>query len=487
MRSVIGLSLQVKFILVAFLAVFGITSIVSLVTVAKTRSALFFATEKQGRVLAQTVSALIINELIYEKLGLVEEGGLIDNYMRDLHQRSDIDLDYVAVLDNTFRVMSHSDFREFGKTYKSPLLAKTQESGEVEVAISEHANSSDTPYLEFAAPLAIEGKSWGVLTFSLSLAGMEEEMEAIIIQILALSFVALLLLFLIIYLLSRTFIRPITLLSEAMGEVEVEMGEKNIPVKGNDELARLAESYNEMVSRIRRASEEMNIAQEKLLQSEKLATLGVLSSSIAHRINNPLGGLFNCVGLLRKKGDDADFRKSYLDLIDEGLQSIRETVSQLLYTAGKREGEEKKADVDKVLAGVLKFLDYRLKKQNIRFSRELDEGLVVPIAPHDLEEILMSTMINAIQAMEEGGTLLVKAYRQDRKIELHVIDTGVGIEEEALDKVFDLFYTTKPATEGTGLGMWMTYELVKKYKGEISITSEPGTGTTVHLFLPEGV
>lgn len=480
------LSLQLKFILVAFMAVFGITSLVSIVTVVKTRSALFLATEKQGRVLAQTVSALIINELIYEKLGLVEEGGLIDNYMRDLQQRSDIDLNYVAVLDNSFRIISHSDFREFGKVYDKPLLVKASASGQVEV-IRHNGESSSSPFLEFAAPLAIEGKSWGFLVFSLSLAGMEQEMKTIILQILMLSTLALLFLFLIIYLLSRTFIRPITLLSEAMGEVEVEMGEKIIPVKGNDELAHLGRSYNEMVTRIRKANEEMKIAQEKLLQSEKLATLGVLSSSIAHRINNPLGGLFNCVGLLRKKGDDHEFRQNYLDLITEGLQSIRETVSQLLYTAGKREGEEKNADVNIVLKGVLRFLDYRMKKQHIHFSRELEEGVLVAVAPHDLEEILMNTMINAIQAMENGGSLTVRGARGDKKVELHIIDTGTGIAKDQLDKVFDLFYSTKTDTEGTGLGMWMTYELVKKHKGEISITSTAGQGTTVHLYLPEGI
>lgn len=478
-------SLQVKFIIVAFVAILGITSLISLVTIVKTRTALYLATEKQGRILAQTVSALIINELIYEKLGLVEEGGLIDNYMRDLHQRSDIDLNYVAVLDNSFRVISHSDFREFGKVYQRDTLVRTKESGQVEV-MKLDKDIGQTPSLEFASSLAIEGKRWGFLVFSLSLAEMEKEMKTIIFQILIFSSIALLFLFIIIYLLSRTFIRPITELSDAMGEVEVEMGEKKLPVTGSDELGHLAESYNEMVTRIRMANEEMRVAQEKLIQSEKLATLGVLSSSIAHRINNPLGGLFNCVGLLRKKGDVPESRQKYLELLDEGLQSIRETVGQLLYTAGKRVGEERRANVDDVLAGVLKFLDYRLKKQNISFAKDIDINLHVPVAPHDLEEILMNTMVNSIQAMENGGSLMVRGYRQDNMVELHIVDTGIGISKEDLVQVFDLFYSTKGANEGTGLGMWMTYELVKRYKGEITITSQPQAGTTVHVYFPEG-
>lgn len=479
-------SLQTKFILVTFLAVFGITSVIGLVTAAKTRSALYYATEKQGRILAQTVSALIINELIYEKLGLVEEGGLIDNYMRDLHQRSDIALNFVAVLDNALRVISHSDFKEFGKTYDSSFIRDAQIIDAVEV----RRVVGDGPVpdsLEFISPLSIEGKHWGLLTFSLSLQEMEQEMRAMVVQIISLSSLALIFLFTLIYLLSRRFIKPIIDLSEAMGEVEVEMGEKTVPVYGNDELAHLAESYNEMVRRIRTANEEMKLAHEKLLQSEKLATLGVLSSSIAHRINNPLGGLFNCVSMLRRQGDDPEFRKDYLALVEEGLQSIKETVGQLLYTVGKRQGEEKKSDVAVVLAGVLKFLDYRLKKQDISFTQNIESGLFVPIAPHDLEEIFMNTMINAIQAMDDGGELQVNAGRTKQQVEIHIKDTGIGIPEDKVEDVFDLFYSTKEAGEGTGLGMWMTYELVKKYKGDISVSSRENIGTTISLVIPEGV
>lgn len=480
------ISLQTKFILVTFLMMFGIISVISLVIAAKTRSALYYATEKQGRILAQTVSALIINELIYEKLGLVEEGGLIDNYMRDLHQRSDIALHFVAVLDNGLRVISHSDFKEFGKTYDSSFIRETQEIDAIRVR--KVAGDGQAPAsLEFVSPLSIEGKRWGLLTFSLSLEEMEREMRAMIVQIIILSSLALLFLFVLIYLLSRQFIKPITDLSAAMGEVEVEMGERTVPVSGNDELARLGESYNDMVRRIRKANEEMKLAHEKLLQSEKLATLGVLSSSIAHRINNPLGGLFNCVSMLRRQGDDANFRKDYLALIDEGLQSIKETVGQLLYTVGKRQGEEKKSDVAVVLASVLKFLDYRLKKQNISFRENIEAGLVASIAPHDLEELFLNTMLNAIQAMNDGGELEVTAGRARQQIAIDIRDTGVGIPKDQIDHVFDLFYSTKEAGEGTGLGMWMTYELVKKYQGDVSVSSRENIGTTISLLIPEGI
>lgn len=486
MLSSINNSLQKKFILIAFLSVSLLAIVVSIFVATKTRSVLYNATEQKGRMMAQTVSALIINELIYEKLGLVEEGGLIDNYVRELYLRQELELRYVAVLDNHLQVISHSDFSEFGKYYEDHFVQDAQHAHDV--LVKKHTNSaSHFDSFEFATPLSIEGKRWGVLLFELSLENVQREADVILFEILSIAGIALLLLFVLIYFLSHRFIRPITDLAQAMGEVEVGMVEKNIPVKGRDELARLAESYNEMVCRIRESNEEMKLAHEKLLHSEKLATLGVLSSSVAHRINNPLGGLFNCVRMLKRKGDDAEFRENYLTLVEEGLESIEETVGQLLWTAGKRDGEEKSSDVAGVLAGVVRFLDYRMRKQNIEFVDSIAHELVVPVAPHDLEEIFLNTMINAIQAMEEGGYLTVIAKRQRNSSILHIEDTGTGIPKEALNKVFNLFYSTKKAGEGTGLGMWMTYELVAKYKGTVELQSKEGIGTIVTITIPEAV
>ncbi len=478
------LSLQKKFILIGFASVLLLTASIGYMAAVKTRDALYKASDKQGRMLAQTVSAVIINELIYEMLGLVEEGGLIDNYMRDLHNHPELDLNFIAVLDNTRKVISHSDFSEYGKRYEEPFIEKSLQQEEVTLR-----KTMDIPHstysLEVAAPLSIEGKRWGILYFSMSLQSVEQEISALIQLIVSISVIALIVLFILIYFLSRRFIKPIIDMSHAMAEVEVEMSEKAIPVFGSDELSRLTENFNDMVRRIRNANEEMKVAHEKLLQSEKLATLGVLSSSVAHRINNPLGGLFNCVTMLRRKGDEKEFRGEYLDLIEEGLVSIKRTVSQLLKTVGRDKAEEQRSDIHDVLANVMRFLDYKIKNQNITFLADIEPGLETPLAPHDLEEIFLNTMINSIQAMPEGGYLRVAARRGNKKVHLIVEDNGAGIAKADLEKVFDLFYSTKGRGEGTGVGMWMTYELIKKYNGDLSLESEEGSGTTISFIIPE--
>lgn len=111
--------------------------------------------------------------------------------------------------------------------------------------------------------------------------------------------------------------------------------------------------------------------------------------------------------------------------------------------------------------------------------------LFCPLPPHDLEELFLNIMLNSIQAMESGGRLQVNGSRSESQVVLTIEDTGIGIPEDKIDNVFDIFYSTKKAGEGTGLGMWMSYELVKKYKGEIFITSQEDCGTKVTIILPE--
>lgn len=475
-----SLSLQKKFILFTSLAILALAGALGFLVATKNKEILYNSTEKQGRVLAQTVAALIINELIYEKLGLVEEGGLIDNYVQELYRRRDLDFLYIAVMDETGKVLSHNDFREFGKVYDNKLINRAQTAESVLVEKKYRQNVSHD-FLEFVAPLSIGGKRWGYIMFEVSLEQVEHEARSMLLQILGIAFVGLMLCFVLIYFLSLRFIRPIIDLAAAMQEVDVEMPEKTIKVSGRDELAQLGANFNEMVMRIRQANEEMRQTHEKLLQSEKLATLGLLSSSVAHRINNPLGGLFNCVRMLEQRGGEEEFRKSYLELMKEGLDSIEQTVGQLLWTAGKRKGEAKDANVKEILAGVLRFLDYRMKNAAVRYEEDVSPDLVLNVPPHDLNEICQNIMFNAVQAMPDGGVLKVSAADSHDKIILKFADTGVGITAEDRDKIFDLFYSTKDAGEGTGLGLWMTYELVKKHKGDIQVESHEGEGTTITI------
>lgn len=475
--------LQWKFIGIATAAIIIFTAIFGFFAASRNQAVLFDATEKQGKVLAQTVAALIINELIYEKLGLVEEGGLIDNYLQELFKRREMEYVYLAVLDEGSTVLSHSDFREYGKQYYEKIF---DFSGNDNVIVRKipYAGKEDGA-VEFAAPLAIGGKNWGVFLFAVTLDHVNAEVRGMLLEIWSVAMAAFLFGFALIWFLSRRFILPISTLAAAMQKVDAELPQETVPVRGRDELAQLAGNFNAMIARLSLANDEMKMAHDKLLQSEKLATLGILSSSVAHRINNPLGGLQNCIALLKRQGDDPQFRTNYLDLMQEGVESIEQTVAQLLWSAGKSRGEEPRARVADVLATVMRFVDYRIRKSAIVFRAEVSPDSIVPVSPHDLNQILVNLLINAIQAMPDGGELTVTTVRVGHEIAITVADTGCGIDPSEIDKIFDLLYTSKKPGEGTGLGLWMTYELVQRNKADIQVDSRQGQGSVFTVIFPE--
>jgi signal transduction histidine kinase len=475
------LTLHKKFILITSLSIIIFMVAIGAFITQRESHIMYRDIEKQGRILARTLAIPVINDLIYERLGLVEEGGLIDNYVTEIFRKKDIDLIYIAVLDEKGRVLSHNDFREYGKIYNDPLTLKALHSDETVV---QRFMDSKTGHdaIDFATPLAIGKKRWGTLKFAVSLKKVEQEVKSTIMRVVMLTFIALIMGFIIIILLGRRFIGPITHLAKTMEKAGGDRLDVKVDIKGKDELALLGESFNRMIDRIREANLELKKTHEKLLQSEKLASIGILASGVAHEINNPLGGLFNAVEMLERNWDNEDFRKKYLGLIREGLQKIETTIGRLLWMSRKGERRPQKVDLKKALNDALDLIGYRLKRYNISYIENIKHGLVIFIDPNDLQQILINLMVNAEQAMEAtGGTLTVKGYSRDSKVVIEVSDTGEGIDDNEIGKIFDPFYTTKQPGEGTGLGLWLTYEIVKNYNGDISVEGKKGEGSTFKL------
>lgn len=298
---------------------------------------------------------------------------------------------------------------------------------------------------------------------------------------------------LLIILARRMLISPIKGLTEAATQLAAttdRTGEDyldvKVDVKGHDELAILGERFNRMIERIKQANEELKRTHEKLVQSEKLASIGILAAGVAHEINNPLGGLFNCLHLLRQNIDNHEFRERYLDFIKEGLEKIENIVNRLLYMARKDEHKTAVINVRDSVENVYSFVDYKAKEGRVSFVNEIENSLSIIIDPHDFQQVVLNLFINAIQSMEDGGSLKVRGYREDSKIKVEFSDTGSGIAHENLGRIFDPFFTTKPSGEGQGLGLWLTYEIIRSYNGKISVESEAGKGSTFTLTFPTG-
>lgn len=473
--------LQRRFIVFTSISIIGLMAVLGFIAVHREKEILYQEVEREGRLLGETLAIPIINDLIYEKLGLVEEGGLLDNYIMEMFQRKDINLLYIAILDESGKIISHNDITEYGKTYSDPITLSALNS---ESPLMQRILYNNEPVIDFSFPLSIGKKRWGTLKFGISLEKVKKEVTATVLRIVLLTCLFLLAGFGIIVLLSQRFIRPITELANTIEKIRGGELDVRIPVKGMDEIAVLTERFNSLMERIRDAQQELRKTHERLMQSERLASIGILASGIAHEINNPLGGLFNCLEIMKQKAEEPSLREKYLGLIREGLERIETTVNRLLYMARKREPRQEEIDVRETVETAYGLVEFRGRKLNIRFRNDIPEGFRMVIDPQDIQQILLNLYINAIQAMKDGGELRVSGSRNNSSLIIEVSDTGSGIKKEHLPRVFDPFFTTKPPGEGTGLGLWLTYEIVKSYNGDIKVESEEGRGSAFKLSFP---
>ncbi|MBI5233333.1 MAG: HAMP domain-containing protein, partial [Deltaproteobacteria bacterium] len=361
------LGLKYQFILITTMAIVLLMGITGYLAVGREKGILYAEAEKEGRLLGETLAIPIINDLIYERLGLVEEGGLLDNYILEIFNRKDLDLIYIAILDEDGRVISHNNIAEYGKVYSDPVSLKALAAGGTLIT-----NFSDNGHraLDFGVPLTIGGKRWGALKFGVSLKNMEYEIADTVRKIVFLTVFLLVAGFAVILLLSRRFISPITNLAATMEKTGADYLDAKVEIQGHDELAVLGQRFNSMIERIRQANEELKKTHEKLVQSEKLASIGILAAGVAHEINNPLGGIFNCLQMLRQADGGPEARAKYMELAKEGLDRIESTVSKLLWMARKSEHTPADVVVGNAVDGVRSFVEYKLRKGKIKFINE---------------------------------------------------------------------------------------------------------------------
>lgn len=474
--------LQAQFIALTMCAIVVVMSVLGTLAVHRERSLLYDEVEKQGCLLGETLAIPIINDLIYEKLGLVEEGGLLDNYILEIFSRQDLDLLYMAILDERGKVISHNDITEYGKTYADALTRKALDGDRTVV---QRFPRGEHDALDVGVPLSIGKKRWGTLKLGISLEKADHRILATVERIVLLTALFMAAGFLIVVLLSRRFIGPVTQLANTMEKAHGDTLDIRVPVRGQDELALLADRFNRMIARIRQANEELRKTHEKLVQSEKLASLGVLAAGVAHEINNPLGGIFNCLRMLQRDHGDIAQREKYLALVKEGMERIESTVSKLLWMSRKSDHRPTEVGVRDAAEKTRSLMSYRLGKRELAFANEVPGDLRLTVDPHDFQQVLLNLYINAIDAMAPEGILTVTGSRSDGSVIVEIADTGCGIAQENVGRIFDPFYTTKPPGEGTGLGLWLTYEIVRNYDGEISVHSKPGEGTRFSIRFPE--
>jgi len=358
-------------------------------------------------------------------------------------------------------------------------------------------------------PVLFEGRSLGGVTITGSLTPIYQalrESEKVILLYIILDTIFIVLVG--IYLLSRIVVKPIHNLLHMTdayqgGEIALLFDETS-----RNEIARLSRSLGNMLKRLdenkrdmkthisslEKANKELQQAQNELLRSEKLASVGRLAAGVAHEIGNPIGIIFGYLELIRKGDISEEEREDFLDRIQSQITRIDRIIGELLGFSRPSSAEVQDIHIHDVIRDTTSML----KPQPIFDEIQIDLALDAPndtvrANPGQLQQVLVNIMMNAADALSEKDTvnenepekrLIIESKNTDHSINVKLIDNGPGMPEEELSRILDPFYTTKDPGKGTGLGLSVSYRIVEGVGGTISVESVLGEGTTIMIDLP---
>jgi two-component system NtrC family sensor kinase len=302
-------------------------------------------------------------------------------------------------------------------------------------------------------------------------------------------------------------------LIQAAKKVDLENLDVFLPVKTKDEIGFIALFFNGIIHDLKVANneiqawniglekklkehiEKLNKTREQLIQSEKMASMGILASSVAHEINNPLQGILTYVKLMQKvisgKDEKIDQKQlanfeNYLQLMGNEIERCGDMVKNLLVFSKQSKLEIREANANNIIRDCLRLLENKIKIQNIEIDIKLQQDILnIYCDIKQIEQTLIALIINSIEAMPGGGKISISTRSlNNRQVDITIADTGEGISKENLKNIFDPFFTTKEEVKSTGLGLFVAYGIIREHKGTIEVESELGKGTVFHIKLP---
>lgn len=292
--------------------------------------------------------------------------------------------------------------------------------------------------------------------------------------------------------LARSIATPIRTLEKISKKIAEGDFSESIEVKGKDELAALEIAFNQMEERLKNAlwSLEHTVVklrekQAQLVEAEKLASIGKLAAGIAHEINNPLTSVLTFSNLMLEQCPPSDPRYDKLKLMTRETNRARNIVRQLLNFGREIVIRPERISINQPVTEIADSLvaqdAFKGLELVVNPGKDLPEVLADPA---QIGQVVMNLLLNAIHATTPPGRIEVSTRRIGKNVEILVSDSGAGIPEEHLRRIFDPFFTTKDATRGTGLGLAVSYGIIKKHGGEIDVASAVGRGTTFTVRLP---
>jgi two-component system, NtrC family, sensor kinase len=285
----------------------------------------------------------------------------------------------------------------------------------------------------------------------------------------------------VVYSVFNLIFKPLSSIQQAAAEITRGNVRQIPPVRGLPEIQSLISALNVMIL-------ELDKKSEQLVQQEKMAALGTLTSGVAHELNNPLSNISSSTQILFEElgESDLDFQRNLLIGVEQQVEKARDIVRSLLEFAREREFEPHPTDMKTLVENTVKLVRGKVPK-DVDIRIDIPYPLVVEVDQRRMSQALMNLILNGLQAMNEtGGQLKIGVYYDPGRngVSLEVSDSGMGISLEHQAKIFDPFFSTKDVGDGTGLGLYVTYGIIQKHHGHINVTSRPGEGTRFSITLP---
>ena len=311
-------------------------------------------------------------------------------------------------------------------------------------------------------------------------------------------------LLIILYFATTSIIQPVQKMVAATHQIADGDLNHKVEIQSQDEIGELASAFNQMTEKLKAANrelvdwgttleekvkertKELVEMQARLVQSEKLASLGKLAAGIAHEINNPLGGVLIYTHLLLEDADRDSAQYENLKKIVKETTRCKDIVKGLLEFSRPKEPEMMMTDINDAVLRALAIFEPPVLFHNIEVRKELSELPRIVADSSQLQQVFTNIIANAAEAIAGNGILTIRTSldKQNDRIKVEFTDTGHGIKPEDMTRLFEPFFTTKQVGKGTGLGLAISYGIVQKHQGSIEVRSEIGKGTTFTVILP---
>jgi two-component system, NtrC family, sensor kinase len=376
--------------------------------------------------------------------------------------------------------LAHNRYAEYGRTYDDPhTRASLAATGFLQRPITVEGQ----PALDMSFPLAIAGKRWGCLCIGVPLAPLYQDLNRLAVHILLFAGGFSLFALGLFYLVGRGLARPLSHLAGQMSVVN--QGELLVmeTTPRGDEIGLLQENFRQMLQRLHRSEEERAASLQRMLENERLATVGKIVSGVAHEVNNPLAGIQGALYHMAKKGDREVGR--YAGLAEQGVERIGKIVSQLLDLSRAARVELDHIDSRSLFEDIALFARMALKSRQVLL--QATDGcppMLLCLDRDKIHQVILNLLLNAADAAGPEQTVLLESRLEGDWYCLLVKDRGPGVPAEIVERIFDPFFTTKESGKGSGMGLAISRSIAESHGGTLEAVAEAGHGSTFMLRIP---